>query len=513
MESYGYDMFLFWTSECKNFDIFKKFNFPLKGINMNSLYENCHHQENTTSVLKLNILNQFDQPPGVEIYNSLNRTLLEFNNTKSPMQIIKEYFNSHPNLSAKSSGQVEMSEGYDNNNSGRIGIHKYGNSNFRHKDNRQGLLKDFSATDNFGNYQDIADQQKPYNAYYDTGMNIPEELDDYNSEDEVNNKERNFILKNVKSASNRDPRSKSQMFEDEIEGSLDQYNKSQLTNEDGVQSEEKDFHKISSGIYDYKNIILSKNRLLHDLSNSPDEILSDTFYKNFENRLRTSKFEQRDLISHSNKKAEEESINEIIEEHRKRQQNSSFNLWNLESEKEDDDRKNNYWRSRRRKRQSNYSTYESLRKATSVGAITNSLQVSNDSNSIDIIFLTYWQPTKYEPRENLEEELAECVEEKLASIGEGQYQKTTDDEKRTLFLKECVMEQSNFKRQFPYFNDIYKMNLGQMTVYRLKIVCQCNLTKENERCAKFSPSSKQTWPSHLGRNGDGVFSAQNANIN
>lgn len=51
------------------------------------------------------------------------------------------------------------------------------------------------------------------------------------------------------------------------------------------------------------------------------------------------------------------------------------------------------------------------------GAITDSLQKTNGSSSIDVIFLTYWQPTKYEPRKNLEEELAECVEEKLITEG------------------------------------------------------------------------------------------------
>lgn len=71
------------------------------------------------------------------------------------MQIIKEYFNSHPKLATRLKGQAEVGEGYDNNNAGMIGIHKYGNSNFRHKDNRKGLLKDFSTSGSFGNYQDV----------------------------------------------------------------------------------------------------------------------------------------------------------------------------------------------------------------------------------------------------------------------------------------------------------------------------------------------------------------------
>ncbi|XP_044747625.1 uncharacterized protein LOC123308894 [Coccinella septempunctata] len=496
MESYGYDIFLFWTSECRSIDIYKKLDVPVKGINVHPLFENCHHQENTTVVLKLNMLNQFDQPPGVEIYNSMNRSILEFNSTKSPMQIIKEYFNNHPKLSPRMRGQEEIGEGYDNNNAGKIGIHKYGNSNFRHKDNRKGLLKDFSTGDSFGNYQDMQDHPKPYNPYYEPGLNTPDEIEDYSTGEEVN-KERNLVMKNPKRISNRDPRSKPSPKKEDEEMKTPNTDKTS----EGVKT---------GSIYDYKNVRLARSRLLHDLSNSPDEILSDIFYKNLENRLRTSKFEQRDLSAHRNKKAEEESISSFIEEHKKMQKNATLNLWNLESEKEETERRNNYWRSSRRKRDIGKMVYGSLRKVTSVAAITESLQKTNGTNSIDVIFLTYWQPTKYEPRKNLEEELAECVEEKLATEGQRHHNhKTTEEEKRNLFFNECVLEQSNFKGDFPYFNDIYKLNLGQMTVYRLRIECQCNLVKRNEKCAKFLPESDQSWPSYLGRRGDGTFFVRN----
>lgn len=96
----------------------------------------------------------FGLPRGVFEF-PVNRSILEFNNTKSPMQIIKQYFSSHPKLTPRLRGQAEVGEVYDNNKAGKIGIHKYGNSNFRHKDNRKGLLKDFSASDNYGNYQDF----------------------------------------------------------------------------------------------------------------------------------------------------------------------------------------------------------------------------------------------------------------------------------------------------------------------------------------------------------------------
>lgn len=170
----------------------------------------------------------------------------------------------------------------------------------------------------------------------------------------MNSKERNLVMKDSKKISNRDPRSKPN--NDPIETP-------------NAQTKIADKPVKTGSIYDYKNVRLAKNRLLHDLSNSPDEILSDTFYKNLENRLRTSKFEQRDLSAHSNKKAEELSINKMIEEHKRLQKNATFNLWNLESEKEEEDRRNNYWRSSRRKRDIGNLVFGNLRKVTSVGTL------------------------------------------------------------------------------------------------------------------------------------------------
>lgn len=32
MQSYGYDLFLFWTSECRNIDIYKRLDVPIMGM-------------------------------------------------------------------------------------------------------------------------------------------------------------------------------------------------------------------------------------------------------------------------------------------------------------------------------------------------------------------------------------------------------------------------------------------------------------------------------------------------
>lgn len=179
-------------------------------------------------------------------------------------------------------------------------------------------------------------------------------------------------MKDTKKQSNRDPRSKTVLKEEVT-----------IQTPNPTTHEPQTSNTVETGsIYDYKNVRLSRSRLLHDLSNSPDEILSDTFYKNLENRLRTSKFEQRDLSAHNNKKAEEESINKFIEDHKKLKKNASFNLWNLESEKEEADRRSSYWRSNRRKRDAGSLVYGSLRKVTSVGKYW--YDVCNKNYSINV---------------------------------------------------------------------------------------------------------------------------------
>jgi hypothetical protein len=176
-----------------------------------------------------------------------------------------------------------------------------------------------------------------------------------------------------------------------------------------TQSKKKNLPDPKYGIYDYENIKMARNRLLHDLNNLPWGILRDTYFKNRESQLRKSKFEQRDITSHIDKIKQNEEVKSIIDEEKKAAANSSYNLWDLESEKELRDKENGYWR---KKREVNY-TFNGIRKITSVGAILKSPNTT--SNAIDIVFITYWQPAKSDDTEMLEQEIKDCLEEKIAS--------------------------------------------------------------------------------------------------
>lgn len=106
--------------------------------------------------------------------------------------------------------------------------------------------------------------------------------------------------------------------------------------------------KSSYGIYDYKNIYNARNRLLHDLSNVPSEILRETYFKNRERQLRKSRFEQRDINSHKDKLKDSDEVRRLLEVEKKDSLNkSSLHLWDLESERELKDKENGYFRGKR----------------------------------------------------------------------------------------------------------------------------------------------------------------------
>ncbi|CAH2019718.1 unnamed protein product [Acanthoscelides obtectus] len=97
--------------------------------------------------------------------------------------------------------------------------------------------------------------------------------------------------------------------------------------------------------------------------------------------------------------------------------NETLNLWQLESEKEVQDWSSGNYRG---KRAVNY-TFESSSKITSVGAILDSLNSTNQSNTIDLVFITYWQPVNVQQPSSLKNDIQECIEDKMALNSKGVY--------------------------------------------------------------------------------------------
>lgn len=77
-----------------------------------------------------------------------------------------------------------------------------------------------------------------------------------------------------------------------------------------------------------------------------------------------------------------------------------------------------------------------------------------------------------------------------------------NEELKISFKRECTEEQKKLK--INYFDKIFQLHFGQITVHRLRIECECTPIKNMDKCAKFLPGIQQNWPSHLGRFGNGV---------
>nr|CAH7724057.1 unnamed protein product [Callosobruchus chinensis] len=97
--------------------------------------------------------------------------------------------------------------------------------------------------------------------------------------------------------------------------------------------------------------------------------------------------------------------------------NETMNLWQLESEKEMQDWSSGNYRG---KRAVNY-TFESASKITSVGAILDSLNSTNETNTIDLVFITYWQPVNVQQQNSLKSDIQDCIEDKIALNLKGKY--------------------------------------------------------------------------------------------
>lgn len=266
------------------------------------------------------------------------RMSFEYNNTKSPLEQAVDFFQTHPEHR----------------------ITAYPSSNFRNKDNRNGLIKDFARRG--------PNNQQPKYEYEQPGEDIdtmgdPNEPIDMDYAYDLGGYPPNrnmFVDDDVGKFSNRDPRSK----EDNV---YEEYTTTAETTTSQPHKQKSKKKALSEapayGIYDYKNIYNARNRLLHDLNNLPSDILRDTYFKNRERQLRKSRFEQRDVKSHRDRMKENEDVKKVIEKEKMEATNTSESLWDLESEKEMQDKENGYFRG---KRAVNYTTTANVR-VTSMG--------------------------------------------------------------------------------------------------------------------------------------------------
>lgn len=98
-----------------------------------------------------------------------------------------------------------------------------------------------------------------------------------------------------------------------------------------------------------------------------------------------------------------------------------------------------------------------------------SISESKGITSIDLIFSTFWLPSSETPIILIQEDL-NCIHwKKMLSEKNLQYKKNDD------IIEECLNERGiNYKTHQEASNkENFKISLGQMTIYRMKLECMC----------------------------------------
>ncbi|XP_066251301.1 uncharacterized protein [Euwallacea similis] len=519
MDGKGHDIFIFWTSECSETDRQIAAD-KTKASDHQKLFDQCRKQFNASTILKLNALNAYHQPPGITIYNSALHTDFEFNNTKSPMKMLREYFNNYStespayNPSSALNGEIQLNspKGLDGGSMG-VSTRQFGKSNFRHKDRPGGIIKDYGALDKDSNgnginiaavQMDALEDPKISNSPGANYIWMPNQVDEdqefsnYNMDDDnIPYNQKQLLMEEVApnlSINDRNFRSNKKV-------------KTAPENYEGDSSKKADSTKknLSDKIYGYHNVRMSKERLLHDEETLPTDILQENYFKNEENRLKKMKLEQRDVNSHMVGEMDLLDVNNIIKAQKNYAlQNRSTTLWDIESENELGEREDKGYLRRKRGVKPEI-IWESSSVVTSVGAILTPFNTTTEqSNIIDLFYIKYWQPLEVSLGSLKATDIEECILEKqlLASGRE------LSEQEQENYKTECQRDQEILKRNFPFFDNLSQLKMGQLTAYRIRIQCKCDSSfnkQIEQQCANFLPEDLQGWPQYLGAKGDGVF--------
>lgn len=135
------------------------------------------------------------------------------------------------------------------------------------------------------------------------------------------------------------------------------------------------------------------------------------------------------------------------------------------------------------------------------GILLPSISRSDGGASIDLVFSTYWLPPSEVSLVLLQQDL-DCIRAKHEKNGEA-----SEDE---VAVVECLAERGvDYKvYQEGMSRENFKIPLGQMTVYRMKLECVCPEDMlPGQKCKNIS--RQQSWSAHLGGEANGFFRPSN----
>ncbi|XP_039280603.1 uncharacterized protein LOC111058737 [Nilaparvata lugens] len=133
--------------------------------------------------------------------------------------------------------------------------------------------------------------------------------------------------------------------------------------------------------------------------------------------------------------------------------------------------------------------HHSVPRVVSAGTLAKSLK----NDGLDFIFATHWLPSS-EKVILLKPEDMQCIEKKIETGSRDKFSDETDEELRNTATIECLREKY-FQITDPNSNSV-SINGGQMTVYRMKLRCECTqIQPQTETCSKPLQFQSQSWPS------------------
>ncbi|XP_033758720.1 uncharacterized protein LOC117341022 [Pecten maximus] len=138
------------------------------------------------------------------------------------------------------------------------------------------------------------------------------------------------------------------------------------------------------------------------------------------------------------------------------------------------------------------------------------------NHSIDLVFATYWFfPAKTQVILPTDQKCIDdsMAREKIRFSPTSKYYGLDHDKYQHVVTQECLRasghahsddhSQTTFQ-SLETFNP-YKINMGQMTVYRLRLTCKCSSVPNNsttQRCGRTLPFDQQQWSAYMGSKGD-----------
>lgn len=482
VEGFGNDWFLHWSVDCLNYEgIKEKYQFLKNEDFISESYADlCKLRFNSTLITNLYALSQHVGPPGISLYFSEDWKFLEYNNS------LNTKIELHENIPFISEQLSKIYKDYKENFKQKQEDYYETEQHMEHKkfapNNQNNILK------NENKWIQNNIQTKDYDVLYNENNKINfQEPIDYQQEE---NKERE-----QRSNSNLDFKFiNQQLFGNKINDSIKNMLKNNITYKTNKFETFNTAHFLNikkNRNIDENDKILNKRIINYDV-NKTKETINSMDVKTYKHKFSNIKMTEDTIIKNFKQK--------LIKNWYKKKETNFKSKLELNHKDEIKLKKQKEKREIKTKSNQIYSIH-GVQKQPPFGILLPSISESKGVTSIDLVFSTFWLPSSETPIILIQEDL-NCIHwKKMLSEKKLQYKQNDD------IIEECLNERGiNYKKLYQKANnkENFKISLGQMTIYRMKLECMCPEDMlPNQTCKNIS--LHQSWSEYLGSHGNGYF--------